>query len=181
MSSGWQALPWQSHGGSPRGPDSAFLMSRVQRWMVCQNYLHGAIAVSLTKQTKCLRHLLMLLSSLDGEGSPQWASQPLPLSTVRHASKCCRNWTAFAGKIHVKPYLSVTGLAYSYPVVDYALTILNCFPKITPENSKETSQIYHIFLPQSLFQTFSLVVLFGLIYESLNVNSDSVAWQKDLL
>lgn len=78
-------------------------------------------------------------------------------------------------KIHVKPYLSVTGLAYSYPVVDYALTILNCFLKITPENSKETSQIYHIFLPQSLFQTFSLVVLFGLIYESLNVNSDSVA------
>lgn len=60
-------------------------------------------------------------------------------------------------------------------MVDYTLNILRCSLKITPENSKEIYQIYHIFLSQSLFQTFSLVVLFGLTYESLNVNSASVA------
>lgn len=68
----------------------------------------------------------------------------------------------------------MTGLAYSYSAVDYALIILNYFLKITLENSKECPQIYRVTLPQSLFQTFVLVVLFGLICEFLNVNPASI-------
>lgn len=113
MGSGCQAVSWQSHGELPQALTVPFSS---------RSNLHGAVAVCLKKQTKCLRHLLMILSSPVLWMGKALHSEP-PNPCLWALSGMFQNAAGtFAGKAHVKPFynwlslfLSNGGLHFNNP------------------------------------------------------------------